>query len=210
MDEDEPEPAIGRPGSLGAHGERGQRCPGGHRPRLQPGPARPAPWHCPRDTGNVQHRTLGRGRRAGFGHRPSLPREPSRCVLAALPRVPLARAPSPSPGAAGMGCHPPGSVRSCGLCCSRQPRGQRGAAAEPRRSRLTARGCSWPRWPRVAAAARGPAVLSAGNKGPFLPREWAQCAQPPAAGLGSAGPRGHGAIQGKGTDLPALNIAFVP
>lgn len=51
----------------------------------------------------------------------------------------------------------------------------------------------------------GPCSLSAGNKGPFLVDEWAQCARPPARprsprpaavgrqGLGSGVPRGHSA-----------------
>lgn len=68
----------------------------------------------------------------------------------------------------------------------------------------------------------GPCSPSAGNKGPFLADEWAQCVRPPpvrpcsprpaAAGVRGT-PRaqcGGAAIQGKSMALPVLKVAFVP
>lgn len=233
----------GRPGSLGARGERrgeGAALPRRAQTRGRPSPAPPAPWDCPthgcgRDSGNVQSRSDTGDRLQGwFGHRPSLPRHrscsrPSHLAVSWL-CCPVSPQPGDRhlplhgfPGAAGVfpaRCSGnavifPGLGRGAGGCGAAAAAAGLGDTGWLQRSPagatgpLMPRGCPWPGWPRVAAAARGPAVLSAGNKGPFLPCEWAQCAQPPAAprsprpaGLGSAGPRGHGAIQGKGTESP--------
>lgn len=184
-----------RPGPAGGAsvpaGRGGSAAQEGSDPRLRPHPASPAPWNCP--TGYREQR---RGEAAGLGLVTTLNIAPA--ATFATPLRPGCAAPCP-PSLDCLGVTFPRLGQLPAL-------GTRGwLPPQPRRShrgRSCPRGCRWPGWPRVAAAARGPAVPSAGNKGSFLPREWAQCEQPPAGGAGVSGTPRARSYSGKGHGAP--------